>query len=96
MTLLILTLALALLSFLSSAFVILRIIVPILPPNPLSRRVPPVCPRCSKVEPLLTCTPVRVRTAKLPFSDLSRQVAHMAGMLRPFGTCLFRLAGSSR
>ena len=40
----VLTLALALLSFLSSAFIILRIVVPILPPNPLSRRVPPVCP----------------------------------------------------
>lgn len=35
------TLALAFLSFSSSAFVILRIIIPILPPHPLSRRVPP-------------------------------------------------------
>lgn len=35
-------LALAFVSFLSSAFVILRIIVPILPPHPLSRRVRPV------------------------------------------------------
>ncbi|TFY64480.1 hypothetical protein EVJ58_g2587 [Rhodofomes roseus] len=34
-------LALAFLSFLSSAFVILRIIIPILPPHPLSRRVRP-------------------------------------------------------
>ncbi|OSX59418.1 hypothetical protein POSPLADRAFT_1184158 [Postia placenta MAD-698-R-SB12] len=34
-------LALAFVSFLSSAFVILRIIVPILPPHPLSRRVRP-------------------------------------------------------
>ncbi|KAF8528778.1 hypothetical protein BU17DRAFT_37112 [Hysterangium stoloniferum] len=39
--LLVLTLALALISFLSSCFVILRIIIPILPPNPLSRKVPP-------------------------------------------------------
>lgn len=36
------TLALVFVSFLSSAFVILRILIPILPPNPLSRRVPPV------------------------------------------------------
>ncbi|KAJ7246534.1 hypothetical protein B0H12DRAFT_756810 [Mycena haematopus] len=35
------TLALAFLSFLSSAFVILRIVLPILPPHPLSRRVAP-------------------------------------------------------
>ncbi|KAI0940092.1 hypothetical protein AcV5_001290 [Taiwanofungus camphoratus] len=35
------TLALAFVSFLSSAFVILRIIIPILPPHPLSRRVRP-------------------------------------------------------
>jgi hypothetical protein len=35
-------LSLALFSFICSAFVILRIIIPILPPNPLSRRVPPV------------------------------------------------------
>ncbi|KAI0340897.1 hypothetical protein BDW22DRAFT_365380 [Trametopsis cervina] len=35
------TLVLALVSFLSSAFVILRIVIPILPPHPLSRRVPP-------------------------------------------------------
>ncbi|TFY82700.1 hypothetical protein EWM64_g1313, partial [Hericium alpestre] len=34
-------LALAFVSFLCSAFVILRIILPILPPHPLSRRVPP-------------------------------------------------------
>lgn len=36
-------LVLAFLSFLCSAFVILRIIIPILPPHPLSRRVRPVC-----------------------------------------------------
>ncbi|KAI0700590.1 hypothetical protein BC835DRAFT_1266204 [Cytidiella melzeri] len=35
------TLALALVSFISSAFVILRIVIPVLPPHPLSRRVPP-------------------------------------------------------
>ncbi|KAI0353082.1 hypothetical protein OH77DRAFT_1522848 [Trametes cingulata] len=35
------TLALAFLSFASSAFVILRILIPILPPHPLSRRVAP-------------------------------------------------------
>ncbi|GJE84562.1 hypothetical protein PsYK624_006380 [Phanerochaete sordida] len=35
------TLVLAFISFISSAFVILRIIIPILPPHPLSRRVPP-------------------------------------------------------
>ncbi|KAF8214004.1 hypothetical protein K438DRAFT_1956105 [Mycena galopus ATCC 62051] len=35
------TLALAFLSFISSAFVILRIVIPILPPHPLSRRVSP-------------------------------------------------------
>lgn len=35
------TLALAFLSFISSSFVILRILVPILPPSPLSRRVAP-------------------------------------------------------
>ncbi|KAJ6515445.1 hypothetical protein C8R45DRAFT_209332 [Mycena sanguinolenta] len=35
------TLALAFLSFLSSAFIILRIVLPILPPHPLSRRVAP-------------------------------------------------------
>jgi hypothetical protein len=52
---LVLTLALALLSFLSSAFVILRIIIPILPPNPLSRRVPPVCSPCSYMNYILTC-----------------------------------------
>jgi len=38
------TLALAFVSFIASAFVILRIVIPILPPHPLSRRVPPV--RC--------------------------------------------------
>ncbi|KAA1473418.1 hypothetical protein DENSPDRAFT_859887 [Dentipellis sp. KUC8613] len=38
---LILTLALAFVSFICSAFVILRIIIPVLPPHPLSRRVPP-------------------------------------------------------
>ncbi|TFY62286.1 hypothetical protein EVG20_g6758 [Dentipellis fragilis] len=38
---LILTLALAFVSFLCSAFVILRIIIPVLPPHPLSRRVAP-------------------------------------------------------
>lgn len=36
------TLALAFVSFICSAFVILRILIPILPPHPLSRRVPPV------------------------------------------------------
>ena len=36
------TLALSFLSFIASAFVILRIIIPILPPHPLSRRVAPV------------------------------------------------------
>ncbi|RDX53848.1 hypothetical protein OH76DRAFT_1431845 [Lentinus brumalis] len=35
------TLALAFFSFISSAFVILRILIPILPPHPLSRRVRP-------------------------------------------------------
>ncbi|KAH7887332.1 hypothetical protein F5I97DRAFT_1805406 [Phlebopus sp. FC_14] len=35
------TLALAFVSFAASAFVILRIVIPILPPHPLSRRVPP-------------------------------------------------------
>ncbi|KDQ64418.1 hypothetical protein JAAARDRAFT_225621 [Jaapia argillacea MUCL 33604] len=35
------TLALAFASFICSAFVILRIVLPILPPSPLSRRVPP-------------------------------------------------------
>ncbi|TFK63554.1 hypothetical protein BDN72DRAFT_775753 [Pluteus cervinus] len=35
------TLALAFLSFIASAFVILRIIIPILPPHPLSKRVSP-------------------------------------------------------
>jgi len=35
-------LVLAFLSFISSAFVILRIVIPILPPHPLSRRVAPV------------------------------------------------------
>ena len=35
-------LVLSFLSFASSAFVILRIIIPILPPHPLSRRVSPV------------------------------------------------------
>ncbi|CAL1700479.1 unnamed protein product [Somion occarium] len=35
------TLALAFVSFFASAFVILRIVIPILPPHPLSRRVPP-------------------------------------------------------
>ncbi|KIP02106.1 hypothetical protein PHLGIDRAFT_310310 [Phlebiopsis gigantea 11061_1 CR5-6] len=34
-------LALAIVSFISSAFVILRIVIPSLPPHPLSRRVPP-------------------------------------------------------
>lgn len=38
------SLVLAFLSFLSSAFVILRIVIPILPPHPLSRRVSPVSP----------------------------------------------------
>ena len=36
------TLALSFVSFIASAFVILRIVIPILPPHPLSRRVPPV------------------------------------------------------
>ena len=36
------TLALAFVSFICSAFVILRILIPILPPHPLSRRVRPV------------------------------------------------------
>ena len=36
------TLALAFLSFTCSVFVILRIVIPILPPHPLSRRVAPV------------------------------------------------------
>jgi hypothetical protein len=40
------TLALAFLSFVSSAFVILRIVIPILPPHPLSRRVSPVSYLC--------------------------------------------------
>ncbi|TCD69999.1 hypothetical protein EIP91_005249 [Steccherinum ochraceum] len=35
------TLALAFVSFICSAFVVLRIVIPILPPHPLSRRVPP-------------------------------------------------------
>ncbi|PBL02998.1 hypothetical protein ARMGADRAFT_1050470 [Armillaria gallica] len=35
------TLALAFFSFICSAFIILRIVIPILPPHPLSRRVPP-------------------------------------------------------
>ncbi|KIJ69756.1 hypothetical protein HYDPIDRAFT_78117 [Hydnomerulius pinastri MD-312] len=35
------SLALAFVSFIASAFVILRIVIPILPPHPLSRRVPP-------------------------------------------------------
>ena len=37
-------LILAFVSFISSAFVILRILIPILPPHPLSRRVRPVSP----------------------------------------------------
>lgn len=41
MSLLVFTLALALLSFVSSAFVIVRIVLPILPPNPFSRKVSP-------------------------------------------------------
>ena len=36
------TLALAFLSFTCSVFIILRIVIPILPPHPLSRRVAPV------------------------------------------------------
>lgn len=36
------TLALAFFSFICSAFIILRIVIPILPPHPLSRRVSPV------------------------------------------------------
>ncbi len=35
-------LVLAFISFIASAFIILRIIVPILPPHPLSKRVSPV------------------------------------------------------
>lgn len=46
MTLLVFTLTLALLSFISSAFVIVRIVLPILPPNPFSRTVPPVSRQC--------------------------------------------------
>lgn len=38
------TLALTFVSFICSAFVILRILIPILPPHPLSRRVRPVSP----------------------------------------------------
>ena len=51
---LLLTLALAFLSLLSSGFVIIRIVVPILPPNPLSRRVPPVRPHHLDIKYLLT------------------------------------------
>lgn len=47
------TLALSFLSFIASAFVILRIVIPILPPHPLSRRVPPV-------RPLFLCDPPRI------------------------------------
>lgn len=39
---LILELALAVVSLFASAFVVLWIVIPILPPNPLSRRVSPV------------------------------------------------------
>lgn len=39
---LVLALALAFVSFVASAFVILRIVIPILPPHPLSKRVSPV------------------------------------------------------
>jgi hypothetical protein len=35
-------LVLAFISLLASAFVVLRIVIPILPPSPLSRRVSPV------------------------------------------------------
>lgn len=49
------TLALSFLSFTCSAFVILRIVIPILPPHPLSRRVAPV--RCffSNLLPYVLC-----------------------------------------
>lgn len=42
--LLIAIISLALVSFLFSAFVVLRIVIPVLPPHPLSRRVSPVRP----------------------------------------------------
>ncbi|GJJ07275.1 hypothetical protein Clacol_001475 [Clathrus columnatus] len=42
MALLVFTFALVLLSFISSGFVIFRIVSPVLPPNPLGRKVPPV------------------------------------------------------
>lgn len=45
------TLALAFVSFICSAFVILRILIPILPPHPLSRRVRPVSSQSQPIVP---------------------------------------------
>jgi hypothetical protein len=66
-------LALAFFSFISSAFIILRIVIPILPPSPLSRRVSPVWKLHSFRGQNYTDLRLYRQSLGCPPSDLSRQ-----------------------
>jgi hypothetical protein len=74
-------LALAFVSFISSAFVLLYIIIPILPPHPLSRRVAPVRIMQLSFTLELTCQIFigRIRTAQLSIPVACGQMSHLAG-----------------
>ena len=94
------TLALAFVSFICSAFVILRILIPILPPHPLSRRVRPVSSHYPPILPpdqltALTLT-VRIWSSQLQDSFPRRQKPHLARMLRYFGIGNLRMASRCR
>ena len=94
------TLALAFVSFICSAFVILRILIPILPPHPLSRRVRPVSSHYPPTVPpdqltALTLT-VRIWSSQLQDSFPRRQKSHLACMLRYFGIGNLRMASRGR
>jgi len=72
-------LVLAFVSFICSVFVILRIVVPILPPHPLSKRVSPVCAFLSMGFYWLISSIVgRIWTSYLPGTLTCGQVPSMA------------------
>lgn len=94
---LVLTLALALLSFAASALVILRIVLPILPPSPFSRRVAPAEFGLPNFKSLSAADKTHVWLATLDIAALAMFVWEvvMQSMGTAAGSAMAKDAGSS-
>ncbi|KAL1721722.1 hypothetical protein EV715DRAFT_248647 [Schizophyllum commune] len=94
---LVLTLVLALFSFLASAFVILRIVLPVLPPSPFSRRVAPAEFGLPNFKELSTADKAHLWLATLDIAALAMLVWEvlMQSMGSATGFAMAQDAGSS-